>query len=421
MWLWYLKEQRVGVANHSVKFLKPSVWSLICAYTLASSAMAAVLDALAPYVKKLITDMAEEEVSMLLGVPDEITKLGIKVENLEAYVADAERRRIDDVRVQRWVSKLKGALYDATNILELCHLDAEERREKARSGSCCGTMEERAPGCLLPLLFCLRNPCFAHRMGDRIKQLNANLDDIRKEMTDFGFVKLDAYQLWRQPSESTSHSRATTSLLDDTAVVGDAIEADTKSLVQELLTTESGVKVVSITAAGGMGKTTLARKIFNDEAIKSEFGRKIWLSVTERYDPDKLLGTAITQAGGEEDPHGDKQVLTQTLCTTLSSAGKFLMVLDDVWSHEAWSHVLRSPIIEAGRKQLGSRVIITTRNEGLVKEMGVDTYCLHRVKPLFNEDAWSLLKKQLPAQVLSLFHSHYCRSYSITVKNSGSG
>ena len=31
--------------------------------------MAAVLDALAPYVKKLITDMAEEEVSMLPGYP----------------------------------------------------------------------------------------------------------------------------------------------------------------------------------------------------------------------------------------------------------------------------------------------------------------------------------------------------------------
>ena len=30
--------------------------------------MAAVLHALAPYIKKLLTDMAEEEVSMLLGV-----------------------------------------------------------------------------------------------------------------------------------------------------------------------------------------------------------------------------------------------------------------------------------------------------------------------------------------------------------------
>jgi hypothetical protein len=41
--------------------------------------MAAVLDALAPYVKNLFMDMAQEEVSMLLGVSNEITKLGDKM------------------------------------------------------------------------------------------------------------------------------------------------------------------------------------------------------------------------------------------------------------------------------------------------------------------------------------------------------
>ena len=38
-------------------------------------AMAAVLDAMVPYVKNLIAGMAEEEVNMLLGVSGEITKL----------------------------------------------------------------------------------------------------------------------------------------------------------------------------------------------------------------------------------------------------------------------------------------------------------------------------------------------------------
>ena len=37
--------------------------------------MAVVLDALVPYVKKMITGMAEEEVRMLLGVSGKIKKL----------------------------------------------------------------------------------------------------------------------------------------------------------------------------------------------------------------------------------------------------------------------------------------------------------------------------------------------------------
>ena len=46
-------------------------------------AMAAVLDALAPYVKKLIADMTEEEVHILLGVSGEIKKLERNTEGLK--------------------------------------------------------------------------------------------------------------------------------------------------------------------------------------------------------------------------------------------------------------------------------------------------------------------------------------------------
>lgn len=371
--------------------------------------MAAVLDALAPYVKQLITDMAEEELRMLLGVSGEIEKLGDKLDNLEDYLADAERRRIDDSRVQGWVSKLKGALYEATDILELCQLDTERRHKGRRRGGCCFD-DTKAPGCLLPLLFCLRNPSFAHRMGGRIKQLNANLDAIREEMADFSFTRLDPYQLRSAPSDATPHNRMTTSLLDEPVVVGDAIKADTKTLVHELLTNEPAIKVVSITGAGGMGKSTLAKNIFNDKDIQEGFRTKIWLSITESYNAEKLLSSAITQADGGHDLRGDQQVLTRTLAAALSSAGRFLLLLDDVWTNRSWSDVLRSPVLEAGRRQPGSRVIITTRDTHLVKDMGA-AYYPHHVKPLHDEDAWCLLKKQLLPQVHASLRTYSTTSF----------
>ncbi|CAO2149534.1 unnamed protein product [Urochloa humidicola] len=126
--------------------------------------MAAVLDAFSPYVQKLIMDMAGEEVSMLLGVSDEITKLEDNVGSIKAFLSDAERRRITDESVQRWTRKLKDAMYDAIDILDLCQLEADKRRESKG-----GSLKEKVPGCLQPLLFCLRNPVFAHEIGSQIK------------------------------------------------------------------------------------------------------------------------------------------------------------------------------------------------------------------------------------------------------------
>ncbi|OEL17578.1 putative disease resistance RPP13-like protein 1 [Dichanthelium oligosanthes] len=88
-------------------------------------------------------------------------------------------------------------------------------------------------------------------------------------------------------------------------------------------------------------------------------------------------------------------MLVQTLTNALS-ASKFLLVMDDVWrdTSAAWEHVLSVPIKNASRQQPGIRVLVTTRFEDLPRKMQASLH-QHRVRPLDEEDAWSLLKKQL--------------------------
>ncbi|KAL6653870.1 hypothetical protein ACP70R_008794 [Stipagrostis hirtigluma subsp. patula] len=353
--------------------------------------MAAVLDALAPYVKKLIGDMAEEEVYMLLGVSGEIKKLEGNTEGLKYFLADAERRRLTDQSVQRWVMKLKGTMYDATDILDLCRLEADERRE-----SKCSSWSKMMPSCLQPLLFCLRNPVHAHKIGNRIKELNQQLDDIHKEASRFNFnINLGSSPEPRKSIDVEHYSRKTTSEFVESAIVGQKIEEDTKKLVQEL--TNNGnynIKVVSIVGMGGIGKTTLAQKIFKETPIEEHFKIKVWLSITQHFNETELLMTAIKHAGGHHGGEQNKTLLTRILTDTLSQ-GKFLLVMDDVWSSKAWDDVLGVPVRKASRKQPGSRVLVTTRSEDLVQRMQA-TFHQYHVRSLDNEDAWSLLKKQLP-------------------------
>jgi hypothetical protein len=90
--------------------------------------MAAILDAMAPYVTKLIADMAREEVDMLLGVSRDIEKLKDNMESIKCFLADAERRRITEQIVQRWVRKLKDAMYDALTSLTYVNLKLTSTR-----------------------------------------------------------------------------------------------------------------------------------------------------------------------------------------------------------------------------------------------------------------------------------------------------
>ncbi|KAG2563229.1 putative disease resistance protein RGA3 [Panicum virgatum] len=362
--------------------------------------MAAVA-AMVPYVKNLIAGMAEEEVNMLLGVSGEITKLEDNTESIKAFLADAERRRITEKSIQRWVNKLKDAMYDATDILDLCQLEADKRRESED-----GSMDKKAPSCCQSLLFCLRNLVFAHKIGSRIKDLNQRLDDIRKGAYQFNFnIMFGSYQDRRMTSQTEHSSRKAMSEFDESTIVGKNVENDMKFLIQELITddnnNDNNIKVVSISGMGGIGKTTLAQKIFKETTIQENFKTKIWLSIGKHFDDAELLRSAIKHADRDLGEELDMSLFVRTLTDALS-ASKFLVVMDDIWSDEAWSNVLCIAIRNASRNKPGSRVLVTTRLKDLASKMG-ESFHQHHVSPLDEEDAWSLLKKQLtPDQVVGI-------------------
>jgi hypothetical protein len=231
---------------------------------------------------------------------------------------------------------------------------------------------------------------FAHKIGNRIKELNQRLDAIYKDADRFKFIDLGSY-----PERRVSSSQKMTSEIVDSAIVGEKIEQETRELAQLLITSGNhDIKVVSIVGTGGMGKTTLAQKIFNETTVQEHFKVKVWLSITQHFDETEVLKTAIEHAGGVHGGTQDKTLLTRTLTNTMST-GRFLLILDDVWSDHSWSHVLSVPIRKASHKQPGSWVLITTRFGDLAQRMGASFY-QHQVSPLNEEDAWSLLNKQLP-------------------------
>lgn len=300
-------------------------------------------NALAAYVLKLITDPAEEEIKMVCGVSSEIKKMEGNLHQLKAFLADAESRPIREESVQKWVTTLKGVMYDTTDILELKHLKDVEQQKKAEEQRMWVSVEEKMPRCCHPFFFCLRNPVFTFRIARRIKKLNKRLASVREEASLYNF---NANFVPDNRAEA-EEPRQTTSDFDESAIVGMNIEMDTKELAQEITNNESqNLKVVSIAGMAGVGKTTLAQKILKQTAIQEHFKVTIWLSVTQHFNETELLRMVIKQAGGEHRGEQDKTLLTRSLTDTLS-ANNFLLVMDDMWSVKAWDDVLRTPVVNS--------------------------------------------------------------------------
>ncbi|XP_047080861.1 putative disease resistance protein RGA4 [Lolium rigidum] len=348
--------------------------------------MGMVLDAFASYVQSMLTEMVTEEVHMLLGVGDEIEKMGVKLRDLKNFLADADRRNITDKTMQEWVAELKRAMYEAADILDLCQLKAMEQGQSPVD-----------VGCFNPLLFCMRNPAHAHNIGTRIKELNKKLGIIKERGDAFSFINLgscDDLNSRVHASHSGIRSRETYGDFNRSDVVGEKIELDTRAIVDIMLAEKEGnanIMVVAIVGVGGIGKTTLAQMVFKDEIINAEFDKTIWLSVNPNFDKVELIKTIITLTGGEYGG-GTALAVLQPILTTTVKGKKLFIVMDDVWSPIAYNDVLGSHLANVVAR--GSRILVTTRDERVARGMKA-MLPYHRVDKLEEDDGWSLLKDQI--------------------------
>ncbi|XP_044962009.1 putative disease resistance RPP13-like protein 1 isoform X1 [Hordeum vulgare subsp. vulgare] len=363
--------------------------------------MAMVLDAFASYLADLLTQVDAQELEMHIDASDEIDKMGNKLHDLKNFLADADRRNITDKSVQEWVGQLKRAMYEAADILDLCQLKVVESGTSHVNVGCLDPLlfcMQNFRGCFNPLLLCMQNPSDAHEIGTRIKALNQRLDTIKEQSVAFGFINLgpnEEHSSNMHMSHRRNPSREMSGDPDRFGVVGEKIEEDTKSLVAQIMQAgnkvNNNIMVLAIIGVGGVGKTTLAQKVFNDKAIQGEFSKKIWLSIDKNFSEVELLRRAVIEAGGDHRRAGNtKATLDQTLKDALIGH-KTLLVMDDVWNHGVWEGVLKVPFNAAAS---GSQVLITTRDEGVALGM-IATWPYHHVNTLPPDDAWLLLKKQV--------------------------
>ncbi|KAL3506669.1 hypothetical protein ACH5RR_032051 [Cinchona calisaya] len=163
------------------------------------------------------------------------------------------------------------------------------------------------------------------------------------------------------------------------------MEENIRELVSLLVDNQRHHPIISIWGMGGLGKTTIARKIYKHRDVQRCFERFAWVCITQNAQIKRILQDILMQffpEKKEEVKNMEERELVQ-LAYRAQKEIKCLVVLDDIWNMHDWENLSHAfPVV--GRN---SKMLLTTRTEEVAR-IGLP----YQLRCLTEGESWDLLK-----------------------------
>ncbi|CAN6545132.1 unnamed protein product [Malus baccata var. baccata] len=285
----------------------------------------------------------------------------------------AEKPQDPREAVASWVQKLKDVANDADDVLEEINYEVLRHKHEIQNH-----LKRKVLN-----FFSLSNPvAFRLKTALKIKSINASLVDLAGQASSMALFSrnIDA------TSQAMKSTRETNSSIGNEIIVG---RDDAVSNIVATLTNskdQENLSVMAIVGMPGLGKTTLAKLVYNEDAISQQFDKKIWIYVSNTFDVDLILSRILECVNcGTVDIQSQDAVL-KSLQEQLTEK-RCLLVLDDVWNEDSEESKLMICLTELHFAR-GSTILVTTRSS----KVATGTLPRYDLGFLSEDECWSILK-----------------------------
>ncbi|XP_052206156.1 putative late blight resistance protein homolog R1A-10 [Diospyros lotus] len=305
---------------------------------------------------------------LILNVKEHVESLYNQFSMFKAFLKDSSEKRNDYEIVKELVRQIRAIVYKSEDLIDtfVAH-----------------TAFQRSRGPVARLIHGIDYSAKLRGLAREIQSIREKVDEIYRKQS-FG---LEALQLRETSGRGSPEKKAP--VVEEENVVG--FDEVAEEVIDGLNAGgKEEVEVVAVIGMGGLGKTTLARKIFTDPAIEFEFYIRAWVYVSQDYNRKEVFLGILSSLDmlADEMHRWSAEKLADELRVILQR-GRYLVVLDDVWTKGAWDD-LKMAFPKNNNK---SRILLTSRNnEVAIHATDRNPYLL---RFLNDDESWELLEKKV--------------------------
>ncbi|KQJ92524.1 putative disease resistance RPP13-like protein 3 [Brachypodium distachyon] len=344
---------------------------------LATGAMSSLLPKLA--------ELLQKEYNLQTGLKTDVQSLSRELESIEVALAKVAEVPLDqlDKQVRLWARNVKQLSYEMEDIVDSFMVRVEGSKPDADLKNSKRFRKKIAN---------------FFKKGKTRRQIADKIQDIKVRVKEVADLR-DRYKV-----DDVRANPATTNTVDPRIM---ALFKDQKELVgieeprnevikrlmmegddDGLLNSRMQLKILSIFGFGGLGKTTLAKAVYDMQ--QSNFVCKAFVSVGQNPSLKKVFMDILLQVDEAESSSNASMLNEEQLIRKLRrflENKRYLIVIDDIWDKIPWD-IMKCALVDSN---CGSRIITTTR----ILEVAEEADDVYKQKPLSSATSKELFYTRL--------------------------